>query len=128
MARYRLSPQAVQDIETILDWTHREFGAKMRRRYEALLTRAIMDVADDPERAGSHARPEVAVAARTYHVRHSRDRVRKSIGRVHRPRHFLLYRVGVEHRVEIGRVLHDSMELRRQLPDGSWAMDSGDRQ
>jgi toxin ParE1/3/4 len=93
MAHYRLSPQAEQDIEAILEWTHEEFGEKIRRRYEALLPRAIMDVAEDPARAGSRARPEIGVGARTYHLRHSRDRVRRSIGTIHRPRHILVFRI-----------------------------------
>src|SRR5262249_42653346 len=117
MARYRISPQAEQDIQAILTRTHVEFGEKARLRYEALLTRAIMDVAEDAERPGSHDRPELAVAARTYHLRHSRDRVKKSIGRVQRPRHFLLYRTSRDGEVEIGRVLHDSMDLERRLPE-----------
>jgi toxin ParE1/3/4 len=53
----------------------------------------------------------------TDHLRHSRDRVKKSIGRVQRPRHFLLYRIRDDRSVEIGRVLHDGMDLRRQLPE-----------
>src|ERR1700677_2072827 len=93
MPRYRLSPQAEHDIEAILEWTLKEFGEKVRRRYEALLTRAIMDVAEEPDRGGSSARPEIAVTARTYHLRYSRDRVRKSTGKIHRPRHFLVYRI-----------------------------------
>src|SRR3954462_5652422 len=111
MPKYRLSPQAERDIEAILEWTHENFGEKARLRYEALLTRAIMDVAEDPERVGSHDRPEIAVAARTYHLRHSRDRVKKSIGRVQRPRHFFLFRTRTDGEVEIGRVLHDGMDL-----------------
>jgi toxin ParE1/3/4 len=117
MPRYRLSPQANQDIATILEWTHKEFGVKARLRYEALLTRAILDVAEAPERAGSHDRPEIAAAIRTYHLRHSRVRVRKSVGRVQRPRHFLLYRIAADGQVEIGRVLHDGMDLKRHLPE-----------
>src|SRR5271165_712847 len=68
MTEYRLSPLAEQDIETILEWTHEEFGEKARIRYEALLTRAVMDVTEAPERMGSHDRPEIAAAARTYHL------------------------------------------------------------
>jgi toxin ParE1/3/4 len=117
MPQYRLSPQAERDIEAILEWSHVEFGEKVRRRYEALLTQAIADLGEDPERPGSHARPEVAAGARTYHLRYSRDRVGKSIGRIHRPRHFLLYRVR-DARVEIARVLHDGMDLERHLPEG----------
>jgi toxin ParE1/3/4 len=117
MARYRLSPQAEQDIEAILVWTHEQFGEKARLRYEALPTRAILDVAESPERAGSHHRPEIAPSARTYHLRHSRDRVRKALGRVQRPRHFLLYRITAAGDIEIGRVLHDGMDLNRHLPE-----------
>ena len=69
-----------------------------------------------PERTGSHDRPEIAAAARTYHLRNSRDRVRKSIGRVQRLRHFLLYRTTDDGKVEIGRVLHAGMDLTRHLP------------
>ena len=116
MTEYRLSPLAEQDIETILEWTHEEFGEKTRIRYEALLTRAIMDVTEAPECTGSHDRPEIAAAVRTYHPRNSRDRVKKSIGRVQRPRHFLLYRTTDDGKVEIGGVLHDGMDLTRHLP------------
>src|SRR5262245_41857680 len=116
MFPYRVSPQAEQDIEAILARTHEEFGEKARLRYEALLTRAVLGVAESPERAGSHDRPESAVSARTYHLRHSRDRVKKSVGKVQRPRHFLLYRMLADGRVEIGRVLHDGMDFERHLP------------
>lgn len=119
MPGYRLSPQAEDDIEVILAWTHEEFGEKVRRRYEALLTRAILDVAENPERPGTRGRPELAAGARTYHLRHSRDRVRKSIGTIHSPRHILVYRVH-DDEVQIGRVLHDGMDLKRHLPVEFW--------
>src|SRR4051812_31673794 len=93
MAPYRLSPQAEQDIESILEQSHDRFGEKGRLRYEALLIRSIIDVAETPDRAGSHNRPEIAEGARTYHLRYSRDRVSKSLGKVRRPRHFLLFRI-----------------------------------
>ncbi len=117
MARYVISPAAERDIESILAWTHEQFGREGRLRYEALIVRAILDVADDPERAGSHTRPEIAVAARTYHLRHSRNRVPAAVGRIRRPRHFLLYRTRDDGRVEIGRVLHERMDLARHLPE-----------
>jgi toxin ParE1/3/4 len=117
MARYVLSPAAERDIESILAWTHEQFGTSGRLCYEAMLVRAIIDVVDDPERAGSHSRPEIARAARTYHLCHSRNRVAAGEGRVKQPRHFLLYRICADGRIEIGRVLHDSMELSRHLPE-----------
>jgi toxin ParE1/3/4 len=118
MPRFVVSPAAERDIESILAWTHQRFGASGRLRYEALVVQAIVDVADDPERPGSRSRPEIAAAVRTYHLCHSRNRVEVSAGRVRRPRHLLLYRTCDNGRIEIGRVLHDNMDLSRHLPEG----------
>jgi toxin ParE1/3/4 len=117
MPQHRLAPRAERDIRTILAWSHEYFGERGRVRYEALLMRAILDVAAEPECLGSHARPEIAATARTYHLRLSRDHVDPAIGKVRHPRHFLLYRIRDDGRVEIGRVLHDTMDLKRHLPD-----------
>jgi toxin ParE1/3/4 len=117
MPRYILAPAAERDIEQILAWSHENFGERARLRYEALLVRAIEDIVDDADRAGSHARPEIAAEARKYHLHNSRDRVPRIPGRVSRPRHFLLYRTVLNGQVEIGRVLHDSVDLERHLPD-----------
>ena len=116
MARYRLSPLAEADLESILAWTHENFGEQSRLRYEALIVRAILDVADNPYRPGCHPRPELAAGAVTYHLLHSRDRVPRATGRVKQPRHLLLFRVSADGSLEIGRVLHDSMDLERNLP------------
>ena len=43
--------------------------------------------------------------------------MKKSIGKVTHPRHFLLYRALTGGPVEIGRALHDGMDLKRHLPD-----------
>ena len=61
-----------------------------------------MDVTEAPERMGSHNRPEIAPQHRPSIFRNSRDRVKKSIGRVQRPRHFLLYRTTDDGKVGIG--------------------------
>jgi toxin ParE1/3/4 len=117
MPPFVIAPAAFGDIESILAWTDEQFGQKARLRYEALLTRAIIDVAAEPDRAGSFSRPEIATAARTYHLINSRKRVAGAIGRVRQPRHFILYRLRPDGTVEIGRVLHDSMDLARHLPE-----------
>jgi len=117
MARYAISPAAERDIKSILAWTHEQFGREGRLRYEALIVRAILDVVENPERPGSQTRPEIAVAARTYHLGHSRHRVPAAGGRVRRPRHFLLYRTRADGQIEIGRVLHERMDLARHLPE-----------
>ncbi len=116
MPHFTISPAAEDDILSILAWTHQRFGERARLRYESLLVQAIADVAQDPERPGSAAREEIVTSARTYHLFSSRNRVDKTIGRVRRPRHFLVYRETSRGRIEIGRVLHDSMDLPAHLP------------
>lgn len=127
MPRFVISPAAERDIQSILTWTHERFGLQGRVRYEALLVRAILDVADDPRRTGSQTRSEIAPAARTYHLWHSRDRVEPAGERVRRPRHFLLYRTRDDGRVEIGRVLHERMDLAQHLPDDYGPQTTGER-
>lgn len=117
MLRILLAPAALQDIESILRWTHDTFGENIRLRYEELLIQAILDLQADPARAGSQRRPELAKDARSYHLRSSRDNVDNSIGRIRKPRHFVIYRIGTAGSLEIARVLHDSMDLAQHIPE-----------
>ncbi len=116
MARFRLAPSAQRDIEGILAWTDGQFGQEVRLRYEALLVQAFLDLAHDPGRAGAVERHDLAKGAFTYHLRYSRDHVSRSMDRIRKPRHFLLYRLMPDGFVEVGRVLHDSMDLARYVP------------
>lgn len=116
MAVVRLSAAAEADIVSLLAWTEDRFGRAVRRRYQALLTAALRDIASDPERLGSAARPELGSTIRSYHLRHSRERVGALEGIVRTPRHLLLYRAIAPDIVGVSRVLHDAMELERHLP------------
>ncbi len=120
MFRVRLSEAAQGDIVDALTWTHERFGELARLRYESLIVAALRDVASAPERPGSLARPELGARVRSWHLRLSRAHVEPSVNVVRRPRHFLVYRFepGL---VEVGRVLHDAMELARHMDqDSSW--------
>ena len=114
MSRYRLSQAAQDDIIEVLAWTHERFGEPARLRYESLIVAALRDVAAAPQRPGSLGRPELGARIRSWHIRLSRAHVGPTVTLVRRPRHFLVYRFepGL---VEIGRVLHDAMELARHL-------------
>lgn len=121
MFRYRLSEAAQGDVLEILAWTYERFGEAARLRYESLIIAALRDVASQPDRPGSLARPELGAGVRSWHLRLSREHPKPGVGIVHRPRHFLVYRLqpGL---VVVGRVLHDAMELARHLdPDATWA-------
>ena len=111
----RLTAAAQRDIQAILSRSRREFGERAAERYRTLIKQALLDLANDPRRPGSSARPEIPVdGARTYHLVFSRRRVAGESGRD--PRHFLLDRIPREGVIEVGRVLHESRDLSRHLP------------
>jgi toxin ParE1/3/4 len=104
--RVRLGAVAELDFANILKWTTENFGARQSRIYRDTLVRAIGELANGPDVAGSKARDEIRPGLRTLHVaRHGR-----------RGRHLLLYRIVNGRIVEIGRILHDQMDLQRHLP------------
>lgn len=115
MPRYRLSEPAEDDIVRLLDYTWEQYGEAAKDRYEALIARAILDVAAAPDGPLTRPQPEIGAGIHTYHLRHSRDRARTKSGLVQSPRHFLLYRFGGDV-VGIGRVLHDAMNITLHLP------------
>ena len=120
MIRYRLSDAAQADIGQILGWTHEQFGEPARLRYQSLIVAALRDLATDPDRPGSIDRPELGSGVRTWHLRLSRHHADVGAGIVRRPRHFLVYRIE-SNLLVVGRVLHDAMELERNLdPEASW--------
>jgi toxin ParE1/3/4 len=66
----------------------------------------IAELANGPDITGSKVRNDIMAGLRTLHVaRHGR-----------RGRHFLLFRVAKGHIIEIGRILHDQVDLPRHLP------------
>jgi toxin ParE1/3/4 len=111
-----IAPKARSDIAEILAWTAENFGPRTMKRYAKLIQTAIEAVAADPQLAGSLERQAIAERCRTYHLSWSRKKAGHAGDRIRNPRHFLLYRVTESSTVEIGRILHDSMELAMHLP------------
>ena len=104
--RVRLGAAAEVDFANILKWTTENFGARQSRVYRDTLVQAIGELANGPDVVGSRARDEIMAGLRTLHVaRRSR-----------RGRHLLMYRAAPNSTVEIVRILHDRMDLRRHVP------------
>jgi toxin ParE1/3/4 len=102
----RLGAVAELDFANIIKWTSENFGGRQARIYRDTLLSAIGELAKDPRVAGSKARDEIMPGVRTLHVaRHGRQ-----------GRHLLVYLRREGHIVEIGRILHDQMELELHLP------------
>jgi toxin ParE1/3/4 len=113
LTEVRLAPAAARDLASIVKWTRKEFGAAATLRYRTLIEQALIDIGENPERAGSMQREGVLpLSSRLYSLALSRKNVK---GRgVTDPRHFLVYQIKPEF-VWILRILHDSRDLKRHV-------------
>ena len=103
----RFSKQAAQDIENVLAVTLLQFGEGQLSRYRDLIRQALSNLRADPYAPPAKHRPEIHPDARTFHIAR----------RGKRARHLFVYRVVDPSTIEIARLLHDSMELWRHLPE-----------
>ena len=110
-----LTEHARRDLAAILTHSATSFGGEARRRYEVLIGIALRNLQDDPQRLGSRGRPELGDNLRTYHLRSCRTKANQQGARVADPRHLLAYQFDAA-RVTVLRVLHDAMDLNRQMP------------
>ena len=95
----------------------KHFGEAAALRYKTLIAQALEDLGSNPIRPGSQERADIPLEnARTYHLSFSRDRV-QSENRVKEPRHLLLYRIMPNGIVQIARILHDSRDIQRHIPE-----------
>jgi plasmid stabilization system protein ParE len=102
----RFSRRALRQIAEVLRWTRQHFGGHQRDAYAKLIELALAEISRDPELPRSRRSVELHDAARIM-----------PIARVGKPaRHFLVYRIESNGRVEIGCFLHERMNLRRHLP------------
>ena len=104
--RIRLGATAEVDFANILNWTTENFGARQSRVYRDTLLGAIGELADGPDVVGSKARGEIMSGLRTLHVAR----------RGRRGSHFLMYWAAPNSTIEIVRILHDKMDLQRDVP------------
>jgi toxin ParE1/3/4 len=116
MWKLRLSVPAERDIEDILAHSETEFGETARLRYETLLAAALNDLLSDPDRAGVRLRDDLGPNVRSYHLLLARDRAKGAYGIVHKPRHMVIFRLTVPDTLDVGRVLHDAMEIADHIP------------
>jgi toxin ParE1/3/4 len=78
-----------RDFANILKWTTENFGSQQAGNYRDTLMQAIGELANGLDVPGSKARDELMLGLRT-----------RAEGRI----------------IEIGRILHDQMDLQRHLP------------
>jgi len=96
MPRYRLSGEAQNDIREISLYTRENWGNKQAKRYLVELAAGFENIARSPKLG--KARDEIERGIRSFPV----------------SRHTVFYRT-VSECVEIVRVLHTSMDIKRHL-------------
>lgn len=116
MARFRLSGPAQADLRRIVAASFERWGLEASRRYSAILTAAMSQIASDPSGRLTRDRSDILPGVRSFHIRHAH--ARNLAARVKNPAHILYYRAVGPGLIEIVRVLHDRMEPRLHLtPD-----------
>ena len=114
MRKLTVTDSALSDLLDIRAYTRNRYGRDAANSYDTLLKQAIHDVGEDPYRPGSKKRPEIGKNIRSYHTMLSRARAG---GVIRKPRHFILYFLPSEDETVISRVLHDSRDIARHVPD-----------
>lgn len=104
--RIRLSAEAETDIDEILNYTSATFGDEQADRYRLLLVEALTDLTQGPDIPGSRNRDDIRTGLRSLHIARQ--------GRT--GRHLILFRAHDGRIIDVLRVLHDAMELKRHLP------------
>ena len=106
----RLAGAAEADFEAILLWTLEQFGNAQARVCADILSAAVQALIAGPEQPGIKARPEIGRDLFTLHVARYGPR----------GRHFVLFRAdagSAKRQIEVLRILHDSMDLARHVPE-----------
>ena len=103
-----LADQAELDLLDITIWTVETFGGRQADEYAETITLAIEALHDGPEILGVIERNDIGSGICTLHV--------ARLGR--KGRHFVMFKSSAQHKIEVLRLLHDSMDLTRHLPSG----------
>ena len=108
MARWRIQlvVDAERDIADIIDYTTTNFGSRQAKVYETTLTKALTALRAGPDLRDCVRRYELGTGIRSLHI--ARE------GR--RGRHMIIYRDLPERTIEVLRILHDAMDLKRHVP------------
>jgi toxin ParE1/3/4 len=108
--RIVLGREADRDFEMIMTWTADRFGARQADNYRKVIDATLQELRrSGPDILGSKAREEIRPGLRTVHVaRHGR-----------RGRHVILFRLAGSETIEVLRILHDSMDTVRHIPEDS---------
>jgi len=101
------------DALAVRRWSETEFGLAVAQRYLSLIAQAYADLAEKPDRPGVARLPGLSAGFWLYPIRHSLIRIQQDT-RLRTARHVVAFRYN-DDKVEIARLLHDSMDIPSRL-------------
>jgi toxin ParE1/3/4 len=105
----RLATAAKADLEDIVQWTMRRFGAEQASVYRETISAALRALRNGPNIAGVRRRADIHQGLYTLHIARGRRQ----------GRHLILFRLDQQddrQLISVARILHDAMDVARHLP------------
>lgn len=99
MAKYQLTQKAVEDLGTIWDFTFGTWSEKQADTYYEMLIENFQYIADNPDIGKKYAE------------------IRTDLFGVKANRHIIFYRKAENKSVEVVRILHEQMDLKRRMSE-----------
>ena len=99
MAEYKLTNKAVEDLSKIWDYTFEVWSEKQADKYYAELISNCQEIAENPD------------IGKFYHG------ISKQLLGMNTNRHIIFYRTLNENYVEITRILHERMDLKKRISE-----------
>ncbi len=97
MAKFYLTNKAVEDLANIWNYTFDTWSEKQADKYYQILLENCQEIAENPKNG------------KTYYP------VEKSLLGLHVNKHIIFYRQVSEDLIEITRILHEMMDLKKRL-------------
>ena len=99
MAKYKLTNKAVEDLSKIWEYTFEVWSEKQADKYYESLIINCQEIADNPELGKNY------------------EGVTKQLFGMKANRHIIFYRTDNKNYVEITRILHERMDLKKRITE-----------
>ncbi len=97
MANYYLTNKAVEDLTNIWNYTFEKWSEKQADKYYTMLIDNCQEIANNPKLGKNY------------------DRIISTLFGMRTIRHIIFYRIISIDKVEIIRILHESMDLKKRI-------------
>ncbi|PKP13924.1 MAG: type II toxin-antitoxin system RelE/ParE family toxin [Bacteroidetes bacterium HGW-Bacteroidetes-3] len=99
MAEFKLTNKAVEDLSKIWDYTFEVWSENQADKYYEMLISSCQEIADDP------------LLGKNY------NEITQNLFGMRTNRHIIFYRTLNESYVEITRILHERMDLKKRIAE-----------